>query len=592
MAPKAAERALFAAIEAGDVPALEAALAEGASPNATKGKQSALEYALSQRHPDAVGVALISAGADVARARNHIVWAATQPVSVLETFLAAGAPVNAESFAGRPVQVAARAGLLPNVKALLAAGADPDAGTLIGNPLTDAIRNGHGECALELLRAGARPEAAERFGPLLPTLVELGEVALVRALLDHGARADGRYTLKGPHSRAKKAQAESARNGLARGLQALTRAVGDAIAGKDDEEDDGESFEDFEKRINAQLDAKVQEATRVRLSGVTPLMLAAREGSLELVEMLLARGADPDAVDDHGRTALAMAEAEGHPAVAEHLRARGARAVAAVSPAQALVLAAEQGDPAGIEEAVGRGAAVDAHDTRQSADGKTPLTLAAEGGHRAAVEKLIALGADLELKARTSPHNTRAILDSESQERTPLHVAAALGHDEVARLLLDAGASPKARDECRETPLHLAAAGNRASTVRLLLERGAEADAKGRDGMTPLLYAAARGHAEAGQALIDAGADARAATRAQESALHYAVSSNCLPLVRALWARGADPDARNKYGATPRERGAHVEAIAAMFDEPRPAAPGPGKPAGKKPSRRARRPPG
>lgn len=594
MALPTADQDLFAAIEAGSLPALQEALAKGANPNAKKAKQTALEYALSQRQRDAAALALIEAGADVAPVKDRIVWAVGQPLSVLEKFLAAGADPDTETFAGRPVQVAARAGLLPQVQRLLAAGADPNLGTLIGNALTDAIRDGHLDCVRELLRGGAKPDQAEAFGPILPVLVELGESETLRALLEAGADPNARYTLHGPHSRVKKAQREASREAVVKGLEAITSAVSGSAPSDDD---DDESLEDLEKRLNAEIDTKVHDATRVRLSGVTPLMVAAAEGAADMVALLLDHAADPNVVDDEGRTALAIAEARGHDAVAERLRARGALAEAPIPADQALALAAERGDVSALEAAVARGAQIDSHDTRKSADGKTPLGLAVENGHAEAVRALLRLGADLEHKARTSPHNLRALLDNESQERTPLHVAAALGRTEIVTLLLDAGASPKARDESRETPLHLAAAANQIEAIRLLLARGADVDAKGRDNMTPLLYAAARGHAEAGEALLEGGADARAASRSRESALHFAVSSRSVPLVRALVARGADPRAPNKYGSSALERGAHLDEIGAILatapkagakppSPPRKAKAGGTKAAPKRPARR------
>ena len=54
-------------------------------------------------------------------------------------------------------------------------------------------------------------------------------------------------------------------------------------------------------------------------------MVAARTGKVDAVNVLLARGADPNATEDwHGQTALMWAAAEGHAPVIDALVARGA----------------------------------------------------------------------------------------------------------------------------------------------------------------------------------------------------------------------------------------------------------------------------
>ncbi len=53
--------------------------------------------------------------------------------------------------------------------------------------------------------------------------------------------------------------------------------------------------------------------------GVTPLMAAAAGGHEELVEVLLARGADAAKRDARGRRAAAHARAGGHPGLAKRL---------------------------------------------------------------------------------------------------------------------------------------------------------------------------------------------------------------------------------------------------------------------------------
>jgi hypothetical protein len=76
---------------------------------------------------------------------------------------------------------------------------------------------------------------------------------------------------------------------------------------------------------------------------------------------------------------------------------------------------------------------------------------------------------------------------------TPLHLAAAGGHDEVIRILLDHGApiDAAARDRNQGTPLHWAIAGGKAESVEILLAAGADIHAENQHGQTPLDLATA-----------------------------------------------------------------------------------------------------
>ncbi len=56
---------------------------------------------------------------------------------------------------------------------------------------------------------------------------------------------------------------------------------------------------------------------------MTPLHLAAQQGSKEVVELLLANQADVNAKDSGGYTPLQWAIKRGHPDVAESLRKHG-----------------------------------------------------------------------------------------------------------------------------------------------------------------------------------------------------------------------------------------------------------------------------
>lgn len=64
--------------------------------------------------------------------------------------------------------------------------------------------------------------------------------------------------------------------------------------------------------------------------------------------------------------------------------------------------------------------------------------------------------------------------DGISEESTPLHGAAQLGHLAVCRCLLEAGADPNVRNFLDETALHKASAGGYTEIITLLLESGAD----------------------------------------------------------------------------------------------------------------------
>ena len=72
---------------------------------------------------------------------------------------------------------------------------------------------------------------------------------------------------------------------------------------------------------------------------------------------------------------------------------------------------------------------------------------------------------------------------------TPLHCAAWNGHEDVAAILLDAGAAVNDHNQNGHwgtTPLHAAAHGNQKQVATLLVARGADLQARNLNGRTPL----------------------------------------------------------------------------------------------------------
>jgi len=131
--------------------------------------------------------------------------------------------------------------------------------------------------------------------------------------------------------------------------------------------------------------------------------------------------------------------------------------------------------------------------------------------------------------------------------QTPLHIAARFGRDDLAAILLSAGADPNARDKRGDRPLHLAAQEGHPGVVRLLLRRGADLEAAGSMDRTAL-HAAAEGfplntetdgRLQVATLLIARGANVNAQTRGGRfTPLREAIGSGSTAIADLLRAHG------------------------------------------------------
>ncbi|MEO8682092.1 MAG: ankyrin repeat domain-containing protein [Vicinamibacterales bacterium] len=132
-------------------------------------------------------------------------------------------------------------------------------------------------------------------------------------------------------------------------------------------------------------------------------------------------------------------------------------------------------------------------------DGMTALHWAAERGNQDIAAMLLAAGANPRAETRIGRY-------------TPLHVAAKGGHPAVIRRLVDAKADVNALTTTGVTPLHLAAEGGNREAVAILLDAGSGVNVREPQwGQTPLMFAAGAGRTEVVKLLVARGADVRAA---------------------------------------------------------------------------------
>lgn len=167
----------------------------------------------------------------------------------------------------------------------------------------------------------------------------------------------------------------------------------------------------------------------------------------------------------------------------------------------------------------------------------TALHHAAAGGHLEVLRVLLEFGADKDA--------------TNSEVQSALHLAVVNRHLDVVRLLLESRAEQELMDSCGCRPLHVAADTGDPDIVRLLLASAAELEATKEDGYRPLHYAALSGSATALRLLLDANADKEVMTSKGFRPLHLAAQEGHEEVVRILLDRGAQKTATDALGRTP-----------------------------------------
>jgi uncharacterized protein len=227
-------------------------------------------------------------------------------------------PRKLDGYGATPLILASKHGLEDVVSALVAAGVNLDAEAKAGvapyhaTALSLAAANGHGRIIRVLLRAGADVNKNSENWSAVAAAAEAGHIGIVRVLVDAGGKANGGSLLT------------PAELGQLEMIQFLVKAGADVnFATKEEDSVLGFAIRGGNARVVRFLiesGAKVNKPSGRR----TPLILAVCKQSTKLVDVIVSAGADVNARDAWGVTALMEAAIREDTSIVERLLAAGA----------------------------------------------------------------------------------------------------------------------------------------------------------------------------------------------------------------------------------------------------------------------------
>lgn len=306
--------------------------------------------------------------------------------------------------------------------------------------------------------------------------------------------------------------------------------------------------------LRALLDAGADPNTPVALgwtdANISPLHFAAEWDYLTMAEILLDRGADPNAVDETGNTPLHLASHGYDVGMTRLIAAHGADVNARDADGTTPLFDAVGSRLAEmVQLLIDAGADVSVRDD----DGRTAMSFAIQPDSSDTVGRMSEQGEVEYIDSRSAVRQTMFLLAQHiGMDNLSPHEATAVGDLERVRAYLFS--SPRLLDERDHfgfTLLHYAAAYSHVSVVELLLRCGARVDGEDEDGGAPIHQAARFGHTEIVRLLLEYGADAGVKDNLDSTPLHEAVYHAPAELVRLLLEHGADPNAADSDGNRP-----------------------------------------
>ncbi|GLA39989.1 hypothetical protein AnigIFM63309_007593 [Aspergillus niger] len=384
----------------------------------------------------------------------------TNQLDIATYFLDKGAdPNKRDEDLGDPLQAAASFGKLDMMLLLLSHDASVDGcGGHFGNALQAACFNGHEQAVRLLIDHGASLDRKGRYRDALQAAVYSGNEKIVEILLMAGAKLnpgrESRVYLCSCSERTQRLALPGRRNGT------------------------------------GQLDIPTE---------LGPLEVAARRGDVKLVEKLIAKGATIDAPDANEEdndyqngcayTALQIAAFWGHLGVVQCLLDRGADIDAIRQTLGSPLQAALEGGHFDVADVLlSRGAEIDKHWTMFG----SCLQVFSERGDIKTVEFLLQRGANVE--------------DRGGENGNALQVACNAGHIDIVKLLLDSGADVRSRGRYIGNALQAASLAGHLDIVKLLVHRGIGVDEADGNSETALCLAAKNGDEHMMNFLLQQGA--------------------------------------------------------------------------------------
>jgi ankyrin repeat protein len=388
------------------------------------------------------------------------------------------------------------------VERLIKAGAKPDVANRYGvTPIALACESGSAAVVEQLLKAGVNPEATGPLGETaLHTCAHSGNADVAKALLARGAKVDA-----GDSWRGQTPLMWAAAQGHAAMVRVLVEAGADVNARS--------TVVTWERQRTAEPRDKW-----LPPGGFTALLLAARAGCVDCVNVLAKAGANINEIDPENHTALVLALMNGE-----------------FDVAGALI---DAGIDISIADNVGRTAlyaAVDAH-TMPSSNRPAPKEADSTLSSIEIIQKLLAGGANVNAALRAAlPYRTKLDRGGDGvlgAGTTPLLRAAKAGDTPVIKLLLEKGSNPKAATRNGVNGIMMAA--NVATR---------EEDMTGRNKTQ-------KDAIETITLLLAAGTDINGADNQGRSSVHGAALWGLTDVIKFLHKSGANLNAPDKRGYT------------------------------------------